>query len=77
MFWERLKVCIKHFWKIELSRTEKTFIEILNKPALMKKKMVRGNQAPYMMKSLRKATMRRSELENICFKLKQTIRESL
>ena len=43
----------------------------------MKKKMVRGNQAPYMMKSLRKATMRRSELENICFKLKQTIRESL
>ena len=36
----------------------------------MKKKLVRANQAPYMTKVLRKAIMRRSELENKYFKLK-------
>ena len=40
-----------------------TFIEVLNKHAPLKKKLLRANHAPYITKTLRKAIMRRSQLE--------------
>ena len=58
------------FEKINYQEFDKTFTEILNKNALMKNKLVKANQAPYMTKALRKAIMRRSELETKYFKLK-------
>ena len=58
------------FEKINYQEFDKTFIEIHNKHALMKNKLVKANQAPYMTKALRKAIMRRSELETKHFKLK-------
>ena len=36
----------------------------------MKKKTIRANQAPYMTKSLRKAMMKRSELETMFYRSK-------
>ena len=39
------------------------FLETLNKHAPVKQKTIRSNHAPYMTKGLRKAIMRRSELE--------------
>ena len=42
---------------------EEVFIETLNKHAPVKQKTIRGNHAPYMTKGLRKAILRRSELE--------------
>ena len=56
--------------KINYQEFDKTFVEILNKDAPMKKKLVKANQAPYMTKALHKAIMRRSELETKYFKLK-------
>ena len=41
---------------------------ILNKHAPIKKKTVRANHATYMTKALRKAVMKRSELESKYFK---------
>ena len=49
---------------------EDVFLTILNKHAPLKKKVLRSNQAPYMTKALRKANMRRSELESKYFKNK-------
>ena len=43
---------------------ESVFLNMLNKHAPLKKKFLRGNPAPYMTKQLRKAIMRRSELES-------------
>ena len=43
---------------------EDTFMKILNRHAPMKKKFVRANEVPYMTKALRKAIMKRSELES-------------
>ena len=65
-----LTYALSTFEKINYQQFDKTFIEILNKHAPMKKKLVRTNQAPYMTKALRKAIMRRSELETKYFKLK-------
>ena len=61
---------IKHFSTIDYQELDKTLIEILNKHAPVKKKFVRTNQATYMTKALRKAIMRRSELETKYFKQK-------
>ena len=47
---------------------ESVFLNLLNKHAPLKKKFVRGNQATYMTKQLRKAIMRLSELESKYFK---------
>ena len=57
-----LRKTFSTFEKINYQEFEKSFPEILNKHALMKKKLVGANQAPYMTKALRKAMMRRSEL---------------
>ncbi len=48
----------------EYAKFEDIFIEVLNKHAPPKKKIFRANHKPYMTKCLRKAIMRRSELEN-------------
>ena len=43
---------------------EEKFLKVLNKHAPSKKKFIRANHAPYMTKNLRKAIMKRSQLEN-------------
>ena len=43
---------------------ETVFLSVLNKHAPLKYKKVRANQVPYMTKALRKAIMKRSELES-------------
>ena len=48
---------------------ESVFLNLLNKHAPLKKKFVRGNQATYMTKQLRKAIMRLSELESKLLKI--------
>ena len=55
--------------KIELyTDFEVTFLKVLDKHAPVKSKLVRANEAPYMTKSLRKAIMKRSELETKYYK---------
>ena len=49
---------------------ETTFIEVLNKHAPLRKKFLRANHAPYITKTLRKAIMRRSQLETKYLKTK-------
>ena len=69
------KFCEGHFrneLKTELSKEkvddyetfENIFLQVLNKHAPPKKKILRANHKPYMTKTLRKAIMRRSALEN-------------
>ena len=65
-----MKCALSTFEKIDYQEFDKTFIEILKKHAPVKKKVVSANQAPYMTKALRKAIMRRSELETKYFKQK-------
>ena len=43
----------------------KTFQNILDRHALLKKKGIRGNQKPFMNRQLRRAIMRRSRLRNV------------
>ena len=45
------------------SSFEKWFSETLNNHALLKQKTICANEAPYMMKTLRKAMMHRTQLE--------------
>ena len=49
---------------------ETTFIEVLKKHAPLKKKLLRTNHAPYITKTLRRAVMRRSQLETKYLKSK-------
>ena len=51
----------------EYSEFENTFLTILNKHAPIKKKALRANHVPYMTKALRKAIMRRSNLQTLYF----------
>ena len=48
----------------EYKHFEKTFLEILNIYAPIKKKILRANHVLYVTKTLRKVMMRRSELES-------------
>ena len=66
-----MKCALSTFEKNNGQEFDETFIEILNKYAPVKKKLVRANQAPYMTKALCNAIMRRSELERKYFKLKR------
>ena len=43
-------------------------MEVLDKHALRKKKMLRANHSSYVSKALRKAITKRSYLEKLCFK---------
>ena len=62
---EKLSECISNY---ELFET--TFIEVLNKHALLRKKFLRATHAQYITKTLRKAMMRGSQLETKYFKSK-------
>ena len=50
------------------SSFENVFIDVLNRHASIKKKVIRANHAPYVTKALRKAIMKRFQLEKIYFK---------
>ena len=52
------------------SSFEQTFVNVLNAHAPLKKKVVRANHAPYVTKKMRKAIMRRTQLQNKYFKNK-------
>ena len=49
---------------MNLDKLQQTFINVLDKHALMKHKYTRANQAPFMNKFLQKAVMNRSRLKN-------------
>ena len=54
------------------SKFDEILLKVLNRHALLKKKMIRANHAPYMSKALRKDIMKRSCLVQqllfeICF----------
>ena len=49
---------------------EDIFLSVLEKHAPIKKKIIRGNHVPYMNKTLRKAMMRRTQLQNKYYKTK-------
>ena len=49
---------------------ENLFIKVLDKCAPLKKKVIRGNHAPFMNSTLRKAIMRRTQLQNKFYKSK-------
>ena len=50
------------------SSFENAFIDVLNRHASIKKKVIRANHASYVIKALRKAIMKRSQLQKIYFK---------
>ena len=50
------------------SSGENVFKDVLNNHALIKKKVIRVNDVPYLTKALRKAIMKRSQSEKIYFK---------
>ncbi len=52
---------------------EDVFLEVLNKHAPLKNKIIRGNHAPYMNTALRKAIMKRTQLQNQYYKSKNII----
>ena len=56
----------------DYDKFEDVFLEILNKHAPPKKKVFRANHKPYMTKALRKAIMKRSELENKYYREKSS-----
>ena len=70
MFRERLEVCIKHFWKTQLSRFWKNILWNSQQVCAYEKVVGKGKSAPYMTKALRKEIMRRSKIETKYFNLK-------
>ena len=59
---EKIESCIQF---------DEVFMKVLNRHAPLKKKILRANHSSYMSKTLRKAIMRRSYLENKYLKKKQ------
>jgi exonuclease III/predicted transport protein len=56
--------------QVNYANFEDKFLEVLNKHAPIKKKVVRANDKPFMTKALRKAIMQRSALKNVYIKEK-------
>ena len=52
---------------VSCSKSDEIFLKVLNRYALLKKKMLWANHAPYVPKALRKAILKTSRLENIYF----------
>ena len=52
------------------SKFNQTFLDVLSKHAPLKKKRFRANHASYVSKSMQKAIIRRSYLENVYFRKK-------
>ena len=50
--------------KTNYTEWENQFLRLLNKHALLKRKLIRGNNKPFLTKTLRKAIMRRSALKH-------------
>ena len=50
------------------TKFDEKFLEVLDKHAPLKRKLLRANHASYVSKALRKAIMRRSYLEKVYFK---------
>ena len=65
LFRDELKNTLRNtFTEMGYDDCKRTFMTILNKHAPMKKKFLRGNNAPFMNKTLSKAFMHRSKLKN-------------
>ena len=69
-FRNRLKLDLENSESTHYLDFENIFLNALTDQAPLKKKTLRANQAPYMTKTLRKAIMRRSALENLYHKNK-------
>ena len=63
-FREELKSRLENEVVENYAKFEVTFLQSLDKHAPLKKKVLRANDKPYMTKTLRKAIMRRSALQN-------------
>ena len=65
-FKSELKTSLKISEEAEMTYDsfKETFMNSLNKQAPMKEKFIRGNQAPFMNKTLSKAFMQRAKLKN-------------
>ena len=63
LFESSLQNALKEISRPDYIKFEEVFLETLNKHAPVKQKTIRRNYAPYMTKGIRKAIMRRSELE--------------
>ena len=55
------------------SELEKSFLEVFEKHAPLKKSILRANEVPYMTKALRKAIANRSRLENRYYREKTNV----
>ena len=63
LFKSSLQNALNEINRPDYIKFKEVFLETLNKDSPVKQKTIRGNHAPYMTKGLRKAIMRRSELE--------------
>ena len=70
MFRLELREALNNIDSIEYENFEEKFLSLLNLHAPMKQKIFRANHKPYMTKALRKAMMKRSELETKYYKSK-------
>ena len=64
------ELCKERLCNMECSEFEDIFMRILNRHAPIKRRYIRANNAPFMNKSLSKAIMVRSKLQNKFLKLK-------
>ena len=62
-FKQELKTKLNSITENSYSSFDQAFLQVMNKHAPLKVKKIRANHAPYMTKALRKAIMKRSELE--------------
>ena len=69
LFNKNLKTILNTFEDLDYHKFQECFLELLNTQAPIKTKYIRGNNQPYMSKSLRKAIMTRSKLKNRLNKL--------
>ena len=63
-FNDHLKLKLNSLDEINYTNFQECFLELLNSQAPIKKKFIRGNNQPFMTKTLRKAIMTRSKLRN-------------
>ena len=64
MFKRELSYSLQSFKSLDYTHFHNVFLLLLNKYAKIKKKILRANHSPFMMKTLRKAIMFRSQLKN-------------
>ena len=70
MFRLELREALNNIDSLEYENFEEKFLSLLNLHAPMKQKVVHANHKPYITKALRKAVMKRSELETKYYKSK-------